>query len=217
MGGSCLQDVITDGSPGVWPGCKFEVSEHLSPRLMVQGLAGAALFFNADLLTHSSFFRLSTGTLGFTALSLGIVLFILYRHASSCPLPSLGFTCVPRQWRELPGRPILPGTVAWLAAMRNRHAMATLCFVSSRPGQGSRLSPVVHTPCSAAVAERLTQVWRVCRSVPNKKTLMAGAALFGSSMLGVVRWFFGAWIPSYDQLIYNKVCPMNPSVLLAPG
>ena len=41
--------------------------------------------------------------------------------------------------------------------------------------------------------------------MPNKKHVTAAAALFGSSLLGLVKYFFGTWIPSFDQLITNKV------------
>lgn len=40
---------------------------------------------------------------------------------------------------------------------------------------------------------------------PNKKSMAAAFAFFGSSISGIVRYFFGRWVPSWQQLIYNKV------------
>ena len=46
-----------------------------------------------------------------------------------------------------------------------------------------------------------------CRSVPNKKHMAAATALFGTSFLGLLKYFFGTWIPSFQQLISNRVRP----------
>lgn len=40
---------------------------------------------------------------------------------------------------------------------------------------------------------------------PNKKSMAAAFAVFGSSISGLVRWLFGRWVPSWHQLVYNKV------------
>jgi len=42
---------------------------------------------------------------------------------------------------------------------------------------------------------------------------MALFAVFGTSFTGMVRYIFGQWIPSFQQLIYNKV----PSPSLSPS
>jgi len=44
-----------------------------------------------------------------------------------------------------------------------------------------------------------------CRMTPNKKSMAAAFAVFGSSVSGLVRYLFGRWIPSWQQLVYNKV------------
>lgn len=44
-----------------------------------------------------------------------------------------------------------------------------------------------------------------CRTLPSKKSAAALFAIFGSSFTGLVRYVFGQWIPSFEQLIYNKV------------
>ena len=44
-----------------------------------------------------------------------------------------------------------------------------------------------------------------CRQVPRKRTLAAGAALFGSSFLGAVRYMFGTWLPSWSQMLRSPV------------
>lgn len=35
--------------------------------------------------------------------------------------------------------------------------------------------------------------------------MAAAFAVFGSSVSGLVRYLFGRWIPSWHQLVYNKV------------
>ncbi len=44
-----------------------------------------------------------------------------------------------------------------------------------------------------------------CRSLPNKKSMMAAFALFGSSFTTLMRYFFGRWVPSWRQLLHSKV------------
>jgi hypothetical protein len=41
--------------------------------------------------------------------------------------------------------------------------------------------------------------------VPNKKSMAATLALFGSTVLSAARYFVGSWFPSLEQLMYNKV------------
>ena len=54
----------------------------------------------------------------------------------------------------------------------------------------------------------------VFRSVPNKKHMAAATALFGSSVLGLLKYFFGTWIPSFQQLVSNKVPSAGPAIRL---
>ena len=44
-----------------------------------------------------------------------------------------------------------------------------------------------------------------CRAVPNKRGMAAVATLLGGTYGGFVRYFFGRWIPTFEQLMYNKV------------
>ena len=39
-----------------------------------------------------------------------------------------------------------------------------------------------------------------CRRVPHKGKLLAGTAVFGSSFLATMRWLFGVWLPSANQV-----------------
>lgn len=44
----------------------------------------------------------------------------------------------------------------------------------------------------------------IYRSVPNKKTMAASLALFGSTIMSAARYFVGSWFPSLEELMYNK-------------
>ena len=50
--------------------------------------------------------------------------------------------------------------------------------------------------------------------MPNKRHMAAVTALFGSSFLGLLKYFFGTWIPSFDQLVTNKVQGSGPGYSL---
>lgn len=59
------------------------------------------------------------------------------------------------------------------------------------------------------------------RSVPNKKTMAASLALFGSTIMSAARYFVGSWFPSLEELMYNKVWLITstshlPSLLMTP-
>ena len=56
-----------------------QVDEKFSPWLLGQGILGAALYLFAGPLSHSLFFRLSAGSLGFVLLSVLILIFVLSR------------------------------------------------------------------------------------------------------------------------------------------
>lgn len=45
----------------------------------------------------------------------------------------------------------------------------------------------------------------LARLVPDKRRLVAATAMFGTSLLSISQWLFGAWIPSLNQLLYSKV------------
>lgn len=51
----------------------------------------------------------------------------------------------------------------------------------------------------------LVLAFLVARMTPNKKSMVAAFAFFGSSISGIVRYFFGRWVPSWHQLIHNKL------------
>eukprot|EP00891_Asterochloris_glomerata_P001352 jgi/Astpho2/1352/Aster-06215 len=101
-------------------GCQLSKQEQPNPWLPAAALAGVLLFFNADRLSRSMFFRISSGTLSIMLLAVLIVMF-------------LG-----------------------------------------------------------------------ARSLPNKKSMMAAFALFGSSFTTLMRCFFGRWVPSWRQLLHSK-------------
>lgn len=45
----------------------------------------------------------------------------------------------------------------------------------------------------------------LARLVPDKRRLVAATAMFGTSLLSISQWLFGAWIPSLNQLLHSKV------------
>ncbi len=56
-----------------------QVQQRVSWAQLAQGAAGAALFWAARPLSHSIVFRLGAGSLGFMALSVLILIFVLSR------------------------------------------------------------------------------------------------------------------------------------------
>ncbi|DBA86672.1 hypothetical protein WJX77_004815 [Trebouxia sp. C0004] len=101
--------------------CNLRTSEQLSVPLIIAGIVGVALFFNAGLLSQSLSFRITTGSVTFMLLAVVMLVFVL------------------------------------------------------------------------------------ARMTPNKKSMAAVFAVFGSSVSGLVRYLFGRWIPSWQQLVYNKL------------
>ncbi|BDA46042.1 probable nuclear envelope integral membrane protein 1 [Coccomyxa sp. Obi] len=101
--------------------CTATVEEKVSYVQLAQGVLGAALYWWAGPLSHSMFFRLSAGSLGFMMLSVLILIFVL------------------------------------------------------------------------------------SRAVPNKRGMGAACAVLGSTFTGLVRYWFGRWIPTFEQLMYSKV------------
>ena len=84
---------------------------------------------------------------------------------------------------------------------------------STQPCRGWAHLPDACRQCEPAVecrgdglAQRQPGWVLACRSVPNKKTMAATLALFGSTVLSAARYFVGSWFPSLEQLMYNKVC-----------
>lgn len=63
--------------------CKLESSEQMSPYLILAGVLGLALFFNAEQLSQSVSFRISTGSLTFMLLAVLVLVFMLARSALS--------------------------------------------------------------------------------------------------------------------------------------
>jgi hypothetical protein len=83
---------------------------------------------------------------------------------------------------------------------------------STQPCRGWPLLPDARTKCKPAMercgdhlAQREPGLMLAYRSVPNKKTMAATLALFGSTVLSAARYFVGSWFPSLEQLMYNKV------------
>ncbi len=62
--------------------CTATVEEKVSGVQLAQGVLGAALYWWAGPLSHSLFFRLSAGSLGFMMLSVLILIFVLSRYGS---------------------------------------------------------------------------------------------------------------------------------------
>ncbi len=54
----------------------------------------------------------------------------------------------------------------------------------------------------------LRGVCHYCRAVPNKRGVAAVATVAGSTFSGLVRYFFGRWVPTFEQLMRSKVPPM---------
>ncbi|KAK9906578.1 hypothetical protein WJX75_004502 [Coccomyxa subellipsoidea] len=101
--------------------CSATVEEKVSYVQLAQEVLGAALYWWAGPLSHSIFFRLSAGSLGFMLLSVLILIFVL------------------------------------------------------------------------------------SRALPNKKGMGAAFAVLGSTFTGLMRYCFGRWIPTFEQLMYSKV------------
>lgn len=59
--------------------CYLETSEQLSVPLIIAGILGMALFFNAGLLSQSLLFRITTGSLTFMLLAVLVLVFVLAR------------------------------------------------------------------------------------------------------------------------------------------
>lgn len=63
----------------------------------------------------------------------------------------------------------------------------------------------------------------LARLVPDKRRLIAATAMFGTSLLSFSHWLFGAWIPSFHQILHSKVdgcralsaCQYVPNCLFA--
>ena len=65
--------------PDAGVACEASVEARFSYVLLGQSLLGAALYWWAGPLSHSMPFRLSAGSLGFMALSVLILIFVLSR------------------------------------------------------------------------------------------------------------------------------------------
>lgn len=59
--------------------CETQQSEQVSIPLIFAGIAGVALFFNAELLSQSLSFRITTGSLVFVLLAVLVLIFMLAR------------------------------------------------------------------------------------------------------------------------------------------
>ena len=59
--------------------CNLQQSEQLSIPLIIAGVFGVALFFNAEQLSQSMSFRITTGSLTFMLLAVLVLVFMLAR------------------------------------------------------------------------------------------------------------------------------------------
>ena len=61
--------------------CSLKASEAVSLPLIIAGVVGLALFFNAGELSHSMSFRITTGSLTFMLLAVLVLAFLMARCA----------------------------------------------------------------------------------------------------------------------------------------
>ncbi len=158
---------------GVFAGfvCTATVEEKVSFVQLAQGVLGAALYWWAGPLSHSMFFRLSAGSLGFMLLSVLILIFVLSR-------------CAPTSWCSI------------LACTRRlMFVQATLISVLY----------ICHVHCQSEPQYPRIYTCLVCRALPNKRGMGAAFAVLGSTFTGLMRYCFGRWIPTFEQLMYSKV------------
>ena len=80
--------------------CRLDSSEQTSPYLILAGILGLALFFNAEQLSQSLSFRISTGSLIFMLLAVLVLVFMLARYAldPSPVLPATTADCIVTVW-----------------------------------------------------------------------------------------------------------------------
>lgn len=78
-----LKEIVSDAGFA----CEASVEAKFSYVLLGQTILGAALYWWAGPLSHSMPFRLSAGSLGFMALSVLILIFVLSR-SDSYPAPN---------------------------------------------------------------------------------------------------------------------------------
>ena len=160
---------------------------HFSYVMLGLTLLGAALYWWAGPLSHSMPFRLSAGSLGFMALSVLILIFVLSRFV----------------------------------------APSTLCICTSRvTTRRLRMHRMLtgYRPCRIAVRESTLEVmWMhcfrkmcpdvACRAIPNKRGIAAATMAVGSTFGAFVRYLFGRWLPTFEQLMHSKVSPTESTPL----
>lgn len=136
--------------------------------------------------------RLTGGTLGFMALSSIIILLYLYRQAG-CGMAVLfglrALACARRPRNPaLIGQPSGRDRVMAERITRNHQPHST----GGWPHPPAPACATLHTFVSPPRSPR--------RRVPHKGKLFAGTAVFGSSFLATMRWLFGVWLPSANQV-----------------
>lgn len=52
------------------------------------------------------------------------------------------------------------------------------------------------------------------RALPNKRGMAAAFTVLGSTFTGLMRYWFGRWIPTFEQLMYSKVMLQKWSLVL---
>ncbi len=50
-----------------------------------------------------------------------------------------------------------------------------------------------------------------CRAVPNKRGIAAATMAVGSTFGAFVRYLFGRWLPTFEQLMHSKVSTSRTS------
>jgi hypothetical protein len=173
--------------------------------MLASGLLGIALFYAAPLLTASMFFRISCGSIMFTAGSLIIIAFILMRSATGGGEPQAHacmHTCMQTEGPKTSPR------------MHSRTAPHSSEHPSSR-------SP---PPSLTASPHPSTFSFPTIRHIPHKGSVATVLCVMGSTGMAVLRWLTGQWFPVWSQLLQNpffqvrvpSLVPASPKPLL-PG
>ena len=83
----------------------------------------------------------------------------------------------------------------------------------------------LHTCCSAVDESGPVVMWlcyfrklwsdAACRAIPEKSGIAAVTMTVGSPFAAFVRYLFGRWLPTFEQLMHSKVSPYGSSQSLA--
>ena len=171
--------------------CEASVEAHFSSVMLGLTMLGAALYWWAGPLSHSMPFRLSAGSLGFMALSVLILIFVLSRFVA----PSKLCIC----------------TSGFTTGKLGMHRVLTGCHPCRITVHES--GPVVMLiNCSRKMCPDV-----VCRAIPNKRGIAAATMAVGSTFGAFVRYLFGRWLPTFEQLMHSKASTLRTPQTLARG